>query len=70
VCGAIPPLPNTPSERGAKLKHRDNCTFTDLENKCHENPSNNTNIQTEVHILVTKTSTSFTFLTPFLSLLF
>jgi hypothetical protein len=24
---AIPPLPNTPSWRGAKLKHRDNFTF-------------------------------------------
>jgi hypothetical protein len=23
VCGAIPPLPNTPSWRGAQLKHRD-----------------------------------------------
>jgi hypothetical protein len=26
--GAIPPLPNTPSCRGAQLKHRDNFTFT------------------------------------------
>jgi hypothetical protein len=26
--GAIPPLPNTPSWRGAQLKHRDNFTFT------------------------------------------
>jgi len=25
---AIPPLPNTPSLRGAQLKHRDNFTFT------------------------------------------
>jgi hypothetical protein len=25
---AIPPLPNTPSWRGAQLQHRDNCTFT------------------------------------------
>jgi hypothetical protein len=25
--GAIPPLPNTPSWRGAQLKHRDNFTF-------------------------------------------
>jgi hypothetical protein len=25
---AIPPLPNTPSWRGAQLKHRDNFTFT------------------------------------------
>jgi hypothetical protein len=24
---AIPPLPNTPSLRGAQLKHRDNFTF-------------------------------------------
>jgi hypothetical protein len=28
MCGAIPPLPNTPSWRGAQLKHRD--TFTTL----------------------------------------
>jgi hypothetical protein len=27
MCGAIPPLPNTPSWRGAQLKHRD-FTFT------------------------------------------
>jgi hypothetical protein len=26
--GAIPPLPTTPSWRGAQLKHRDNFTFT------------------------------------------
>jgi hypothetical protein len=26
--GAIPPLPNTPSWRGAHLKHRENFTFT------------------------------------------
>jgi hypothetical protein len=26
--GAIPPLPSTPSWRGAQLKHRDNFTFT------------------------------------------
>jgi hypothetical protein len=26
--GAIPPLSNTPSWRGAQLKHRDNFTFT------------------------------------------
>jgi hypothetical protein len=26
--GAIPSLPNTPSWRGAQLKHRDNFTFT------------------------------------------
>jgi hypothetical protein len=26
--GAIPPLTNTPSWRGAQLKHRDNFTFT------------------------------------------
>jgi len=26
--GAIPPLLNTPSWRGAQLKHRDNFTFT------------------------------------------
>jgi hypothetical protein len=26
--GAIPPLPNTPSWRGAQLKHRDKLTFT------------------------------------------
>jgi hypothetical protein len=28
MSGAIPPLPNTPSWRGAQLKHRDNFTFT------------------------------------------
>jgi hypothetical protein len=28
MSGAIPPLPNTSSWRGAQLKHRDNCTFT------------------------------------------
>jgi hypothetical protein len=28
MSGAIPPLPNTPSWRGAYLKHRDNFTFT------------------------------------------
>jgi len=26
--GAVPPLPHTPSWRGAQLKHRDNFTFT------------------------------------------
>jgi hypothetical protein len=26
--GAIPQLPNSPSWRGAQLKHRDNFTFT------------------------------------------
>jgi hypothetical protein len=25
--GAIPPLPNTPSPRGARLTHRENFTF-------------------------------------------
>jgi hypothetical protein len=25
---AVPPLPSTPSWRGAQLKHRDNFTFT------------------------------------------
>jgi hypothetical protein len=28
MIGAIPPLPNMPSWRGAQLKHRDNFTFT------------------------------------------
>jgi hypothetical protein len=28
MCGAIPPLPNTPSWRGAHLKHSDTFTFT------------------------------------------
>jgi hypothetical protein len=28
MSGAIPPLPNTPSWRGAQLKHTDNFTFT------------------------------------------
>jgi hypothetical protein len=28
MSGAIPPLPNTPSRRGAQLKHRDKFTFT------------------------------------------
>jgi hypothetical protein len=28
MIGAIPPLPNTPSWRGAQLKDRDNFTFT------------------------------------------
>jgi hypothetical protein len=28
MSGAITPLPNTPSWRGAQLKHRDNFTFT------------------------------------------
>jgi hypothetical protein len=27
MSGAIPPLPNTPSWRGAQLKQRDNFTF-------------------------------------------
>jgi hypothetical protein len=27
-CGAVPPLPNTPSWHGAQLQHRDNFTFT------------------------------------------
>jgi hypothetical protein len=27
MSGAIPPLPNMPSWRGAQLKHRDNFTF-------------------------------------------
>jgi hypothetical protein len=27
---AVPPLPNTPSWRGAQLKHRDNFTFTQI----------------------------------------
>jgi hypothetical protein len=33
MSGAIPPLPNTPSWRGAQLKHRENFTFC-LFNKC------------------------------------
>jgi len=28
MSGAIPPSPNTPSRRGAQLRHRDNFTFT------------------------------------------
>jgi hypothetical protein len=28
MSGSIPPIPNTPSWRGAQLKHRDNFTFT------------------------------------------
>jgi hypothetical protein len=28
MTGALPPLPNTPSWRGAQLKHRDNFIFT------------------------------------------
>jgi hypothetical protein len=28
MSGATSPLPNTPSWRGAQLKHRDNFTFT------------------------------------------
>jgi hypothetical protein len=28
MSGAIPPFPNTPSWRGAQLKHRDSFTFT------------------------------------------
>jgi len=28
MCEATPPLPNTPSWRGASLKHRDSFTFT------------------------------------------
>jgi hypothetical protein len=28
MCGAIPPLPNTPSWRGAQSNRRDNFTFT------------------------------------------
>jgi hypothetical protein len=28
MSGAIPPLPNTPSLRGAQLKHSDNFTLT------------------------------------------
>jgi hypothetical protein len=31
MSGAIPPLPNTPSCRGAQLKHRDNFTFTSAQ---------------------------------------
>jgi hypothetical protein len=31
MLGTILPLPNTPSWRGAKLKHRDNFTFTFIE---------------------------------------
>jgi len=30
MSGTIPPVPNTPSWRGAQLKHRDNFTFTYL----------------------------------------
>jgi len=30
--GAIPSLPNTPSWRGAQLKHRDNFTFWNFVN--------------------------------------
>jgi len=32
--GAIPPVPNTHSWRGAQLKHRDNFTFTYLHFMC------------------------------------
>jgi hypothetical protein len=34
MSGAVPPLPNTPSWRGAQLKHRDrdNFTFTFIYN--------------------------------------
>jgi hypothetical protein len=28
--GAIPPIPNTPSWRGAQVKHRNNFTFLSL----------------------------------------
>jgi hypothetical protein len=28
--GVIPPIPNTPSKRGAQLKHRDNFTLLPL----------------------------------------
>jgi hypothetical protein len=28
MCGAIPPLPITPSWRGAQLKHKDDLIFT------------------------------------------
>jgi hypothetical protein len=28
MCEAVPTLPNTPSRRGAQLKHRGNFTFT------------------------------------------
>jgi hypothetical protein len=33
MSGAIPPLPDTPSQRDAQLKHRDNFTFTIWEDE-------------------------------------
>jgi hypothetical protein len=41
--GAIPPLPNTPSWRGAQLKHRDNFTFLLLHFNNNNNNNNNNN---------------------------
>jgi hypothetical protein len=39
MSGAIPPLPNKPSWRGAQLKHRDNFTFTFFFTKTPEEKS-------------------------------
>jgi hypothetical protein len=38
--GDIPSLPNTPSWRGAQLKHRDNFTFNFIGLLCIKNTSN------------------------------
>jgi hypothetical protein len=39
MSGAIHPFPNTPSGRGAQLKHKDNCTFTLIRPKTILSPS-------------------------------
>jgi len=40
MCGAIPPLPNTPPLRGAQLKYRDSFIFTfKVHYRVHMNPS-------------------------------
>jgi len=47
----MPPLPNTPSWRGAQLKHKDNFTFTFKE-------------ITQMGIVASDRNTSFSFMRP------
>jgi hypothetical protein len=54
MSGAIPPLPNTSSWRGAQLKHRDNFTFTfheELEGVFDQSPKSGFRYSAEAEFL-------------------
>jgi hypothetical protein len=63
--GAVPPLPDTPSWRGAELKtHRDNFTFTYIFPKFRTIVTlASLNFQTSVDVFITSTQ-NFTSLPP------